>query len=265
MRRRILITGASAGLGRGMAWEFARRGRDLALCARRQNLLEELRDELLAEYPGISVSVRTLDVTDHPAVFKVFGEFAAEPGGLDRIVVNAGSSRGRPVGTGEFELNRRTAETNFTAVLAQCEAALEIFRARGAGHLVLISSVCALRAFPQNLTTYAASKAAVLALGEGMRADLMGTPIAVTTLLPGYIRSETQTAQGPLVADFERGCRALAKVIEHEPARACVPAWPPWWLFGLGMRVLPLRIVSRFGGTAQRSRVALTDSAGAAP
>ncbi|WP_409180690.1 SDR family oxidoreductase [Amycolatopsis sp. VS8301801F10] len=259
MRCRILITGASAGLGRGMAWEFARRGRNLALCARRMNLLEELREELLSAYPEISVSVRALDVTDHDAVFKVFGEFASEPGGLDRIVVNAGRSAGRPVGTGEFDVNRRTADTNFVGALAQCEAALEIFRATGTGHLVLVSSAAGLRAFPRNLTVYAASKAAVLALGEGIRADVMDTPIEVTTLLPGYIRSETQTAQGFLVTGFERGSRALAKAIEREPARACVPAWPPWWLFGFGMRVLPLRLVRRFGGTAQRSRTALTE------
>lgn len=93
-RRNILITGASSGLGAGMAREFAARGRNLALAARRVERLEELRDELLAAYPGITVSVRALDVNKHDDVFTVFREFDEELGGLDRVIVNAGLGKG---------------------------------------------------------------------------------------------------------------------------------------------------------------------------
>lgn len=251
MRKNILITGASAGLGRGMAWEFAHRGRNLALCARRFGELEQLRKELLAAHPAITVAIRPLDVTDHSQVFSVFGEFAAELGGLDRVIVNAGSRAGRPVGTGAFEVNRQTAETNFVAALAQCEAALGIFRASGSGHLVMISSMSALRGFPRNLTAYAATKAGVLALAEGIRADTLGTPIRVTSVLPGYIGPREPGAR--LVTDPGKGCRLLVRAIEREPARASVPRWP-WAVLGLGMRAVPLRVVSRFGGTAQLAR-----------
>ncbi len=255
MRRNILITGASAGLGRGMAWEFARRERNLALCARRIDLLNELREQLLAAHPSIKVAIQQLDVTNHDRVFKVFNGFSDDLGGIDRVIVNAGSSGGRPLGTASFVVNKHTAETNFVAALAQCEAALELFRARQAGHLVMISSMSALRGFPKNLTTYAATKAGVLALAEGIRADTLATPIRVSTILPGYIRSETNTAvpAARLIVGTDRGCHLLAKAIEREPARACVPAWP-WGLFGVGMRLLPLRVVSRFGGAAQQAR-----------
>src|ERR1700761_9078290 len=102
MRKTILITGASSGLGAGMAREFAARGRDLALCARRTERLDELKAELLAKHPGIRVSVRALDVNDYEQVFTVFRAFAEEFGGLDRIIVNAGIGKGKPGGTRYF-------------------------------------------------------------------------------------------------------------------------------------------------------------------
>ena len=149
-RKNILITGASSGLGAGMAREFAARGRDLALCARRTERLESLKAELLAAHPGIRISLRELDVNQYDDVFTVFRAFAEEFGGLDRVIVNAGIGKGKPVGTGYFWANRQTAETNFVAALAQCEAAVEIFRAQGHGHLVMISSMSAMRGMPGN-------------------------------------------------------------------------------------------------------------------
>jgi NADP-dependent 3-hydroxy acid dehydrogenase YdfG len=150
-RQNILITGASAGIGAELARQFAARGRTLALCARRVGPLEELRDSL----PGVRILVKPLDVTDHDAVFEVFRSFADELGSLDRVIVNAGIGKGQPIGTGGFHANRQTAETNFLGALAQCEAAMEVFRKQNAGHLVVLSSMAALRGLPGNVTTYA--------------------------------------------------------------------------------------------------------------
>ncbi|MBM7458890.1 SDR family oxidoreductase [Rhodococcus coprophilus] len=245
-RQNILITGASSGLGAGMAREFAARGRNLALAARRVERLEELRSELLTEHPHITVTLRALDVDRHEDVFTVFREFDEELGGIDRVVVNAGLGKGQPLGTGYFRANVQTANTNFLGALAQSEAALELMRPRNAGHVVLISSMSALRGMPRNMTTYAASKAAVASLGEGMRADLADTGIGVSTIYPGFIRSEIneKVKNVPFIVDTETGCRALAAAIEREPARAYVPAWP-WFPLGLAMRVLPLSVVRR--------------------
>jgi short-subunit dehydrogenase len=247
MRKNILITGASSGLGAGMAREFARRGRNLALCARRIERLESLRQELLAAHPGIQVLIKPLDVDDHEQVFAVFREFAGELGGLDRIIVNAGLGKGQPVGTGNFfRANRKTAMTNFVSALAQCEAAIEIFREQKRGHLVVISSMSAMRGMPRNLTTYAATKAGIATLAEGIRADLMRTPIKVSTIYPGYIRSEIneKVKKTPFMVDTQTGCKALVAAIEQEPAEAAVPKWP-WKPLGLAMRHLPLQIVSK--------------------
>lgn len=246
LRKTILITGASSGLGRGMARELARLGRDLALCARRLDRLEALREELLAAHPGIRVLVRPLDVTRHEEVFETFRAFRRDLGSLDRVVVNAGLGKGQPIGTGWFRANRETAETNFVAALAQCEAAVEIFREQRAGHLVVVSSVSAVRGMRGNITTYAASKAAVAALAEGIRADLLRTPIRVTTLFPGYIRSEMneKLTHLPFVVDTETGSRAIVRAMEREPAAAYVPRWP-WAPLCFLMRRLPLSLVAR--------------------
>jgi short-subunit dehydrogenase len=246
MRKNILITGASSGLGEGMAREFAKLGRNLALCARRVDRLEELKRELLAANPGIKVVVRSLDVTDYDQIFEVFGAFRDDLGMLDRIIVNAGIGKGQPVGTGYFRANRQTAETNFVAALAQCEAAVEIFRKQNAGHLVTISSMSALRGMRGNVTTYAATKAALATLAEGIRADLMRTPIRVSTIYPGYIHSEMneRLKNKPFVVDTETGCRAMVAAIENEVQEAYVPRWP-WMAVGFFMKRLPLSALAR--------------------
>lgn len=245
-RKTILITGASSGLGEGMAREFAARGRHLALCARRTDRLETLRTELLAQYPEIKISVRALDVNQHDQVFEVFQAFKTEFGDIDRVIVNAGMGKGASLGTGYFYANKQTAETNFVAALAQCEAALEIFRAQNAGHLVTIASISGLRGMPRAMTVYAATKAGLLSLTEGIRADLMRTPIKVSAILPGYIRSEIneKVKNTPFMVDTETGCRALVNAIEKEPVKAYVPGWP-WALIGFLMKRLPLRWVMK--------------------
>ncbi len=245
-RQNILITGASSGLGEGMAREFAAMGRNLALCARRVDRLVELKAELEAKHPGVKVLVRPLDVNQHDQVFEVFRAFKQDLGQIDRVIVNAGLGKGQPIGKGRFDANLQTAQTNFIAALAQCEAAVEIFRAQDSGHLVSISSMSAMRGLPRNLTTYAATKAGLAALTEGIRADLLRTPIKVTTIFPGYIETElsSKSAKTPLMVDTASGCRALVVAIEREPAKACVPSWP-WTLVGWYMRNAPLAWIAR--------------------
>ncbi len=249
MRKRILITGASSGLGRGMAREFARAGSDLALCARRLDRLEALKAELEAAHPAIRVSIHSLDVTDHEQVFAVFAAARDALGGLDRVIVNAGIGQGAPVGKGQFALNRNIVETNFLAALAQCEAAVEIFRAAGEGHLVLISSMSAMRGMRGGLTAYAASKAGVASLAEGIRTDMLRKPsIKISTIYPGYIRTEMNDGapakQTPFIIDEATGCRLLVRAIEKEKAKAYVPWWP-WAPLGWLMKRMPLAWVAK--------------------
>jgi short-subunit dehydrogenase len=243
-----LITGASSGLGAEMARQLAGRGEDLALCARRTERLEALRDELRTAHPGVRVEVRPLDVNDHDAVFAVVHDFAAALGRIDRVVVNAGIGSGAPLGTGRFAANRETAMTNFVAALAQVEAAMEVFRDQGGGHLVMVSSMSAVRGLPRSMTTYAATKAGAAHLVEGLRTEFHGRPgYDFTVLYPGWIASEMNegvSARKRMMASTEKGVAAMVAAIEKKRDSACVPALP-WAPMSVVMRHAPLPVFRR--------------------
>ncbi|WP_020499196.1 SDR family oxidoreductase [Sciscionella marina] len=249
MTSRVLITGASAGLGEGMARLFASRGADLAIAARRLDQLEALRDELESRYPGQKVVPVRMDITDSESVFAAFDHAESALGGLDRLVINAGLGKGSRLGAGRFDANRDTAITNFVGGIAQCEAAMRVLYRQEHGQLVVMASVVAVRGMAGPMNVYAASKAALVRLAEGIRSDVQakGLPIKVTTLRPGYIDSEMQARAGRqhrLMIDSERGCRVLVDAIEREAKDVCVPRWP-WAPFSAGLRYLPSSMVRR--------------------
>ncbi|MBP2281061.1 short-subunit dehydrogenase [Psychrobacter sp. PL15] len=244
----VLITGASSGLGEGMARIFAKLGYNLAICARRAERLEQLKAELMDRYPEVRIEHRVLDVSDYDAIFEVFDAFKADFGHIDRIVVNAGVGDSRRIGKGRFEINRHTAEINFISALAQCEAAMQIFREQNSGHLVVISSISAMRGLPGHITTYGASKAGLAYLAEGIRADMLLTklPIKVSTIYPGYIRTEiNEKAQKlPFEVDAATGTTAMVAAIESGVEEASVPSLP-WSIVGQAMKRLPLSMVNK--------------------
>ena len=248
-RQKILITGASSGLGAGMARAFAAKGRDLALCARRTDRLEELRAELLERHPGITVAVAALDVNDHEQVPKVFAELSDELGGIDRIIVNAGIGKGAPLGSGKLWANKATIETNLVAALVQIETAIEMFKAAGGGHLVLISSVLGNKGVPgvQGRVRRQQGRACHRLVNRCAPSTPSG-PIKVTMLEPGYIESEmtAKSASTMLMVDNETGVKAMVDAMEREtgPGRRAVVA-----VGAAGRsccRVLPPRLAKRF-------------------
>lgn len=242
----ILITGASAGLGAEMARQFAALGYDLGLCARRTERMETLRDEITALHPDRRVELRALDVTDDEAVFTVFRDLAAAFGTVDRVIVNAGLGKGASLGKGRYDANRQTAMTNFVGALAQAEAAMEVFRAQGGGHLVMVSSMSALRGMRKAMTVYAATKAGVAAIAEGLRSERV-PGLDVSVIYPGYIRSEMNEhveQRTRFMVDTETGVRSMVAAIEKRRVRAYVPAWP-WAPIGFAMKRLPLSVVRR--------------------
>ena len=234
-----------------MALEFARQGCNLALCARRVEQLEALKKELLEVNPGIHVFLRSLDVTQAEQVFTVFRDFQSdfksisEP--VDRIIVNAGMGKGAPLGKGYAKQNMQTAVTNFCGALSQMEAALEIFREQNHGHLVAISSMSAFRGHPWAVTVYAATKAALKSLAEGVRIDMLDKPIRVSTIFPGYIQSEMTDAikrPPPFMISLERGSRLLVKAINKENDHAYLPFWP-WYFFKLLSPFMSLKMLRK--------------------
>lgn len=246
MRKNILITGASSGLGEGMAREWAAKGCNLALCARRADKLEALQRELQQAYPDSRVLVRGLDVCNYEQVFEVFRGFKEELGSLDRVVVNAGIGSSQPIGRGHFEANRHVVETNIIGAMAQSEAAMEIFREQNSGHLVLMSSVSGVRGFRGPLNVYAATKAAIASLAEGLQLDTRGKPINVSNIMPGYILTDINrdTKNAPFRVDLETGVKALVKAIDAEKRCAYVPWWP-WTPLSRVLKAMPFGLFAR--------------------
>ena len=238
----VVISGASSGLGAEMARQFAALGYDLGLCARRTERLAALAEEIHTA-TGRLVKASTLDVTYPEAVTAVFHGFADVFGSIDRIVVNAGVSGGSAIGTGSAQANYNIIQTNFAGAVAQCEAALEIFRKQSSGHLVLISSMIALRGFRDFRAVYAASKAAVASLGEGLRSERI-PGVDVTVVYPGLIRSEISAhlEGNRLMVDTADGVRPIVAAVEKRRAKAYGPSWP-YAAVAAVLRVAPLSVV----------------------
>lgn len=224
-----------------MSRQLANRGDAVALAARRTERLEALAAEL-----GGSVTVHPVDVTEPEAVERAIRDADRIHGGLDVVVVNAGRGGGGRIGTGRSAENRAVIETNLTGALGQIEAAMEIFRSRGRGHLVLVSSLASMRGLPGSAATYSATKAALASIGQSLRAELAGSDIAVTTLRPGYIRTElNRRAAFPYMTGLEAGVAAMIAAMDARAGDVVVPAWP-WRALGWILRVVPSRLIRRF-------------------
>ena len=240
----VFVTGASSGLGRQMAIQFARRGYRLALTARRLDVLQALQTELL-QAGAPHVFVAALDVTDAAAVAQVFGQACTALGRLDIVVANAGIGNHGRIGQLPLHLAHATMATNVLGFMSTVDAALQHFRAQGRGQLVGISSVAAFRGLPGG-GAYGASKAAVTNYLEALRAETRGSGILVTTLSPGFI--DTPLTRGaksrPFVIPVEKGGRLLVDLIERRVQTAAVPAWP-WALVARLLMVMPTAITAR--------------------
>lgn len=238
MAKTILITGASAGLGEGMARHFAKRGHSLALAARRRERLDELAEEL-RKIGAPRVSTAALDVTDYDSIPAVLAGLHAEMGVVDVIVANAGMASGGKIGSGAFAEARLTIETNLIGAMATIDAAVALFREQGHGHVVGVSSVAGVRGMPRQ-GAYSASKAGLSRYLEALKAEVAKEKIVVTDLAPGFIDTDLNRSlkSRPFLVSGEEGTRQMADLIEKGVAFSYVPAWP-WSLVAQGLKVAP--------------------------
>ena len=242
MPKSILITGASSGIGRTLAFEFSRRGYALGLCARRLELLESLRDELGGES---QVAIAKLDVADLERVPEVLHKQADELGGVQIVIANAGVGERSFPGEGTFHLDSKVIEINLLGAMATIDAGTEILKKEGGGQIVGISSVAGFRGL-STTPAYSASKAALSTYMEGIRNNLKQHKIAVTVLNPGFIDTpiNTHRKSRPFLISAEKGARLMADMIEKKVWSSTVPVWP-WALITKLMRLLPERLWSK--------------------
>tara|TARA_R110002051_G_scaffold75994_7_gene138907 strand:+ start:2896 stop:3642 length:747 start_codon:yes stop_codon:yes gene_type:complete len=206
MDKVILITGASSGIGAGIARELARAGATLVLGARRTERLEALADEIRGEAGG--VLTRRLDVTDR-ADMAAFAEAARQEfGRVDVIVNNAGIMPLSPMASMKVEEWDRMVDVNIKGVLHGIAAVLPEMTARGSGHIINIASIGALRVVP-TAAVYCATKYAVRAISDGLRQER--DDIRVTCIHPGVVESElADTISDPVTAEAMKAYRAIA-------------------------------------------------------
>jgi NAD(P)-dependent dehydrogenase (short-subunit alcohol dehydrogenase family) len=243
MTRTIFITGASSGIGEGLAEEFARRGYAIAIAGRRLERLEAL----AARLPGLGAAAvlpLALDVTDFGSIDAALGRAASEFGRLDVVVVNAGVGYSLPAGRGKFDQVRRTIDTDLTGAIATIEFALPRLRAQGGGQIVAITSVAGSRGMPF-MGAYSAAKAGLHRYVQALRAEVHHEPIVVTELAPGYIDTDINRGvkSRPFVIPLPRGAAIMARMIERRVGHRYVPVWP-WALVAPLMRVLPAALLA---------------------
>lgn len=232
------ITGASDGLGRQMAIEFARRGYNLAISARREAMLNALRDEIKT-FSDVRVEVYPLDVSDVAAVQETLPHAAKDFGKLDIVIANAGLGIYQKVGTGDFNNMKNMIDVNVTGALATIDTAVRIFKQQGFGQIVGLASVAAVRGLPAT-NGYSASKAALRTYLDSLRAELWNEEITVTTLSPGYIDTpmNSDVDNRPFVISAEKGGKLLVDNILKKVKHAYVPSMP-WALLAPILSKLP--------------------------
>ncbi len=202
----VLVTGASSGIGAGIARELAACGARVMLGARRVERLDALAAELTAA--GGTVRARALDVTDRVSVASFADAARAAWGPVDVIVNNAGIMPLSPMASMKVEEWERMVDVNIKGVLYGVAAVLPEMTARGAGHIVNIASIGALQVVP-TATVYCATKHAVRAISDGLRQE--NQRIRVTCIHPGVVESELAgTITDPVAAAAMKTYRAIA-------------------------------------------------------
>jgi short-subunit dehydrogenase len=187
----VLITGASAGIGREFARQLAGCVRSLILVARREDRLAELRDELQKQHPNLAVQIRQVDLADPAQLRELMEWFDRENINVDLLINNAGLGDSGPFGTSDPIRNEQMTLVNVVALTSLTRHVLPQMIGKRRGVILNVSSSASFVPVPGS-AVYAATKAYVTSFSEALRAELHGTGISVCALCPGPVRTEFQ-------------------------------------------------------------------------
>jgi NADP-dependent 3-hydroxy acid dehydrogenase YdfG len=212
--RIVFITGASSGIGAACARAFAAEGARLLLAARRVDRIEAMKADLLQD-GAAAVHAFSLDVQDRDAVEQAIAHLPAEWSAIDVLVNNAGLSRGLDkLWEGKTQDWEEMIDTNVKGLLWVTRAVVPGMLARGRGHVVNMGSTAQEIAYPGG-NVYCGTKAAVKLINDGLRIDLLGTPVRVTSIDPGMV--ETEFSQVRFRGDKERAEKIYQNITPLTP------------------------------------------------
>ena len=239
--RRLVISGASSGLGLALARHYLERGATVAAFARRGELLQAL----AAEFPG-QVFCYALDVRDAHAMREAANDFIARAGTPDIVIANAGVSAGTLTEYAEdLDAFQQIIDINVLGMVKTFQPFIAAMRDAKRGTLAGIASVAGFRGLP-GASAYSASKSAAISYLESLRVELHGSGVNVVTICPGYIRTP-MTALNPYPMPFmleaDEAAKRMARAIESEAAFTVIP-----WQMGLAgwvLKRLPNRLYDR--------------------
>jgi len=210
----VLITGASSGIGRATAIAFAREGARLLVCARRRDPLEELR-QTVAAVGAPAVHTFQLDVQKRSDVEAAIANLPADWKDIDVLVNNAGLSRGLAKVYEDDPQNwEEMIDTNIKGLLYVTRSVVPGMVARGRGHVINLGSTAAYITYA-NGAVYCATKAAEKSISEGLKIDLMGTPVRVTSIDPGMV--ETDFSKVRFRGDEEKAAKVYQNITPLQP------------------------------------------------
>ena len=249
---RVFITGASSGIGAGLARHYGQPGTTIGLLARRRELLDDQARAL--REAGASVETYATDVAETELVQRAIDAFVARAGGIDLVIANAGVTMENSLERGDAASAARLMTITVIGVTNVIIPSVPIMVRQSAGTLVAISSVAGFRGLPGR-AAYSASKAAVTTFMEGVRMSLHGTGVHAMAICPGYVRTPmtAELRSPPFVLEVDDAVRLMTRAIATKRARYVLP-----WQMNVVERVLrsaPEWVVrkiipaSRTGGT----------------
>jgi short-subunit dehydrogenase len=238
-----LITGASSGIGFELARRLAAEGTKVALVARRKDLLDGLAGEIRAA-GGTALAI-PCDVRERMLMHAAVATAARELGPIDLLIANAGVGHVIPADSFDAALFEDTIRTNLLGPVYAVEAALPAMLSRRAGHIVGVSSLAAYRGFPVT-HAYCASKSALNAFLEGLRAEISDHGVRVTTVCPGFVRTPMtvkNTGAMPFLLEADEAARRILRAVRAGRRVYNFP-WPMAALMTL-VRLLPGGVLDR--------------------
>lgn len=246
----VLLTGASSGIGEGLAIALAKRGSVLGLLARRESLLLELVQK--CESVGGTARPLACDVTDADAIQKAADSLRAEFGHIDILIANAGvGGNNKETRNLQPDAVKRVIDINLLGAANSVHAVLPHMLERGSGHLVAISSLAGFRGLPKS-AAYSASKAGMTAFFESVRLDVQNKGVDVTIIQPGFIRTpltEGRTNNMPFLMELDKAVPHFVNAIERKKKFSAFP-WQLAMIVRAG-KILPAWLYDRIAGRAR--------------